>query len=482
MALVALGPFLISHALAPPVALVWSDKHRNAALEIALNRTLCGTQSRLSPAFPVARQLEAHPPLRDVPLREVASRLAGSASGYCESAVQPFQGGENSLMLEMSLLLAAFPNLSLRGLGWGLQASRILALALFALVLIENGASLVFAGAVLVSAFGILAYLSATAHYSVYPFLPVLLALDAAFLSYCLQRRLWRDGPGHPLSMGLAGWLIAFAAHMRSSHLPVHLSFLVLYFVAAERLSDESRPLPSRGSRLRWLGAAVLGAGLGYGLFGLLFIRPLTRDAAGGQASPHHPVAHALVLGLAVPQNDLARREGIEWEDSTGLTLARRIDPSVSYLREGYESALFTYYRRLWALYPREMLEIYWGKLQVAGRSMISKMSASPVGPLVWPLAWVPNGGAFLVLHLTLLPLLLGVHRRRGSPLAFTLALLAAAGLLLQMESALILPVFDMTHHASQLFCFLVLVLLAWQLPLELLRRATRRAREHRSC
>jgi hypothetical protein len=108
---------------------------------------------------------------------------------------------------------------------------------------------------------------------------------------------------------------------------------------------------------------------------------------------PHHPVAHALVLGLAVPENDLSRREGIAWEDSVGLTLARRIDPQVVYLREGYESALFRYYFRLWAEHPWEMLGIYVEKLRVAGRSMISKLLASAIGPLAWPLAWVPNGG-----------------------------------------------------------------------------------------
>ena len=474
LVLVVLGVFLASGALAPPRALVWSDKHRNTALEIAINRVLCGTESRLSPAFPIARQLEDHPELHDVPMRDFARRLAGSPTAYCHSVVQPFLGGENSLMLEMTLFLSADPQLSFRGLGWCLQGSRVAALVLFAFVLLENGASLWFAGAVLSSGLGILGYLSATAHYSVYPFLPVLLVLEITLLSYCLQRGLSLGVPAHIAVAGLAGWLMAFAVNMRSSHLPVYAAFLALYFVAGERLARGSR---SCGSRLRWLGAGVLSAGLCYGLFGLLFIRPLTQDSAGGQTRPHHPVAHALVLGLAVPENDLSRREGIEWEDSAGLSLARRIDPKVSYLREGYESALFTYYRRLWARHPREMLEIYWRKLQIAGRSMISKLSASPAGPLIWPLAWIPNGGAFLLLHAALAGFCLGVHSRRGSPFAFTLALVATAGFLLQLESALVFPVFDMTHHSSQVLCFMVLVMLAWQLPLEVLRLAFRRAR-----
>ncbi len=478
VAFISLAPFVINDTLAPPRALGWSDKHRNGSLEIAFNRAVCGTESRLSPSFPIARHLEAHPELQDAPLRDVAGGLAGSTSDYCGSVVQPFLNSENSLMLEMALFLSAEPRLSLRELGWCLQASRIVALVLVAYVLLENGASLLFAGIVLSLSLGILGYLGSTAYYSIYPFLPVLLALAVALLSLSVQRRLQLSRLGHLASAGVAGWLTAFAANMRSSHLPVYVVFLALYFVTGERLARRSHQHGSRRGRLRWLGTGVLSAGICYGLFGLLFIRPLTKDGTGGQAHPHHPVAHALVLGLAVPENALSRREGIEWEDSVGFTLARRIDPQVSYLREGYESALFSYYWSLWARHPYEMLEIYWRKLQIAGWSMISKLSSSPISPVTWPLSWVPNGGTFLVLHAALFGLCLGVHSRFGSPLAFTLALVTAAGFLLQLEAALVYPIFDMTHHSSQLFCFLVLAALAWQLPLEILRLAVQSARK----
>jgi hypothetical protein len=478
--LVSLAPFAISDALAPPRALSWSDKHRNGSLEIAFNRAFCGTGSKLSPSFPIARHLEAHPERLDIPLVDVAGELAGSAAAYCSTVVQPFLNNENSLMLEMALILKARPRLSLRGLGWWLQASRIVALLLLAYVLLENGASLSFAGIVLSLSLGILAYLGSTSYYSVYPFLAVLLALAVACLSLSLQRRLPLSGLGHPASTFFAGWLTGFAVNMRSSHLPVYLTLLALYFLAGARLVRSSRPgWPSR-RRLGWLGIGVLSAVVGYALFTVWFIRPLSQDTASGQSHPHHPVAHALVLGLAVPENDLSRREGIAWEDSVGLTLARRVDPQVVYLRQGYESALFRYYFRLWAEHPREMLGIYVAKLRVAGHSMISKLLASPIGPLAWPLAWVPNGASFLVLYAALFALSVFVHVRFEFPLAFTLALLTAAGLLLQLESALVYPVFDMTHHATQLFCFLVLAALAWQLPFEGASRALRSAWQRR--
>jgi hypothetical protein len=162
------------------------------------------------------------------------------------------------------------------------------------------------------------------------------------------------------------------------------------------------------------------------------------------------------------------------------VELARRIRPDVSYSREGFEAALFGYYRRLWSRHALEMLDIYWNKLRIAGSSVISKILASPLGPVIWPLAWVPNGVTFLLLHLALLGLCLVVHLRIESPLAFTVALVTAAGFLLQLESALVYPIFDMTHHSSQLLCFLVLAVLAWQLALESARIVVQTARKRR--
>jgi hypothetical protein len=475
VALFSLLPFVPHRSLAPPGALVWSDKHRNASLEIAFNRVSCGTESKLSPAFPIAEHLERHPELLDAPLRDVAAQIAGSMRRYCDSVTQPFVSGENSLMLEMALFMKPIQGLSFRELGWCLQASRVAALLFFAVVLLDGGASLLFTGTVLVLCLGILAYLGSAAYHSVYAFLPVLLVLGVAFLSFCLRHGLPLSTWGHPAAAFVAGWLSAFAVNMRSSHLPVYVSLLALYFVAGARARHRARSDRSRRSRLSWLGVGVLCAALGYGMFGFLLIRPLLQDNSGGQVHPYHSVAHPLVLGLAVPENALSKREGIVWQDSVGLDLARRVDPRVSYYREGFETALFAYYGQLWRLYPREMLGIYWQKLKIAGRSMISKVTTSPVGPIAWPLAWVPNGAVYLVLHLALFGLCLRVHWRSGSSLAFTLALVTLTGLLLQLEAALVYPIFDMTHHSSQLLLFLVVAVAAWQLLLEGLQLGVRR-------
>ena len=455
--------FLGAGALDPPRALTWSDGHRNASLEIALNRALCGSNSRLSPEHSVAKALEARPELGDVPLPDVAAGLAGGAGEYCRSITRPFLNAENSLMLEMELFLTLRPRLSLRGLGWCLQATRLLALVVFAWALLDSGASLAFAGTVLTLSLGIQRYLGGTSYYSVYPFLPVLLVFTIAVLSLILPRVARSRWLGVGLVGGALGALVAFAAQMRTSHLPVQAVFLLFFFASWGRALRFGPSPGERSSRAGRLVAAALGAAVAYGAFSLVFIRPLARDATTGFASSHHPVAHALVLGLGVPENALSRREGIVWEDARGLDLARRVDPGVEYLRPGYERALFVYYGRLWSRHPGEMMRLYARKLHTAGLSMLSKLDDSPVRLLAWPLSWLRSGVALLAAYGVASILCARAHLRRGVPFAFVVALVAAAGFLLQLESALIYSVFDMTHNSSQLTCFLVFCVLVWQ-------------------
>jgi hypothetical protein len=474
VAAVSVGLLLVSRPLAPPSALTWSDGHRNTSLEIALNRVLCRTNSRISPAFPVARYLEAHPESGDMALPAVTVELAGSSVEYCRSTTQPFRNNENSLMLEMAALLRVEPQLSLRQLGWRLQIGRVAALVAFALVVLENGASLAFATALLSLGLGILGYMGSTSYYSVYPFLPVHLVLTVALLSYGLQRQLPLGSVRHGMFSALAGWLVAFAVNMRSSHLPVYLVFLVLYFVAARRMVRSRLQRWPRRAQVGWLLIGLLSTGIGYGLFGFLFVRPLAIDGGGGRAYSYHPVAHALVLGLAVPENALSRREGIEWVDEAGLALAHRVDPRVQYLREGYDQALFIYYWRLWRQHPSEMLQIYRLKLQTSGRTMLAKLASSPIAFFVRPLLWLSDGVGLLALYAVVFWLSVAVHLGLRSPLAFTLALLSVAGALLQLESALVFSNFDLTHYSSQLLCFLAVAALAWQVLLESVRVVAR--------
>lgn len=97
----------------------------------------------------------------------------------------------------------------------------------------------------------------------------------------------------------------------------------------------------------------------------------------------YHAIAHPLVLALGVPENTLSRREGIVWNDSIGLKLAKKIDPQTTYLDKSYEKALFIYYMNLWKGYPKEMLNIYSQKWKMAlsdAYQMIFHITMNTVG------------------------------------------------------------------------------------------------------
>jgi hypothetical protein len=157
------------------------------------------------------------------------------------------------------------------------------------------------------------------------------------------------------------------------------------------------------------------------------------------------------------------------------MQLARRVDPNVQYLSDGYEKALFRYYRRLWERYPAEMRDIYLVKSWYAGGAMISVISERPdvffggelLRAIILPLSWVSNGLTLTVLYLTALLVGLIAVLRTGSRLALLVCFFAAAASLLQLETAAMIPFFHMSHHGSQLLCHLVVCVVVWQLGIE---------------
>jgi hypothetical protein len=474
IATIPFGLLVSTEALGPPERPFPGDRHRNESLDIALNRVFCGTTSSLSATHSVAAYLDEHPEHRHVALREVAERLAGSSEAYCASIVTPILNNENSLMLAMAFSLRLEPHLSLHELGWRLQAVRLLAVFLFVVGLLQSGSSLASAALVFVLFLGVFEHMS-DRHYSVYPFVPALLFVTIAWLALCLTRRL--SGPGLVAGAAVAGWIVAFAVNMRTSHLPVYVTLIALFLLAAHRALSPKGGGDGGSGRWLWLGAAALGAAASYGLFSLFFIRPLAKAPGEGPTYAYHVVMHPVVLGLALPPNPLSLREGIGGSDLVGHTLAQRVDPGVAYLREGYEQALFRYYLGLWARHPDEMLAIYKNKFLIAGRHIVSALGAEdpfkgqPLArAVILPVAWLPNGLALLALYVVAFGLAGAAHLRWGAPLGFLAALVMAAAGLLYLESALIDPFFVLSHQSSQLVCLFFLGLLSWQLLLESLR------------
>jgi hypothetical protein len=484
--------FFFVGALGPPRGPLDDDYHMRDSFDIAVNRAVCGAPSATSRASSIRWGVETDPGLRAVPLRELLARDAGSVDEHCRSMLEPHLNRENSLALVMATWLGAEPALSFRDLGLRLQATRIVLLLVFVYVLLANGASLLLAGVLCCSGLAVLQNLEAR-YYSTYGFMVVLLVLMVAVLSYSLQRDLPSRWPGHVAVGCVVGWLVGFSVNMRTSHLPIYLLLLGLYLVMGYRGAGGRGPRRPSRLYLRWLAVGILCVGGCSGLFWLVHIRPLKGERPEGsaraysQSFSYHPVAHSLVLALGVPPNPLARREGIQWTDASGLAVARRFDPQVSFLGEGYETVLFKYYFSLWAGHPGEMLELHFTKLRLAGASVVSALS-NPSGTLfgapffravMWPLGFVP-GGLTPLLHATIFGLAVFLYLKRGAPLAFTVALLMAISVMLIMESTLIFPTFHVFYNAPHMFTVLCASALAWQLILEAPRLLVRSAAARR--
>jgi hypothetical protein len=180
---------------------------------------------------------------------------------------------------------------------------------------------------------------------------------------------------------------------------------------------------------------------------------------------PYHLVWHPIVLSLALPPSPLSKREGILWRDATGLELARRVDPSAEYLGPGYEPALSTYYFGLWRQYPAEMRQIYLEKFKLAGRSMIdtARYPSRWIAAAMATLAYLPNGFWLLAGLVATSGASFWWHVRSGDSAILAVAQLTCVGALLVVESAIIIPAFQLSHHSTLLFACSVTTLFLGQ-------------------
>jgi hypothetical protein len=477
-AVTVLALVIDGHVLRDYTQPVPNDGHAMNSLELAINRAETGSISDIDArkaageAAGICALLPDNAAMLAEPLRALPDRLAGSREEYARG-LRPWLQNENSLMLLDYGLLRLAPGLTLRGLIRAHLLVKIGCLAAFTFFLLRLGASP--AAALVAFHLGLLitAKVNETHPVSVYSLLlPVVLLLAAALglgLSFGAHRRLRYAVP----ALAGAGLLGAFLVNLRTSYLPV-LAALVLTYAAcaAARLGGGAA-----GSRLRR--AALAGLPLlaflgGYRAFTATLIDPVVRHTASCDSKfSYHVVALPLVLCLSVPPCELARREGIRYDDPCGLTLARRLDPTVTYLGPRYDRALFAYYVKLWLLSPGQMRDVYAAKLRLAGADAFryldglaadeplrraGHLTAAPLRPLA-----SPGGAAYLALFAAALLAAWAVGRRLDPATAFALAALGVTGGLLLTESAVLFSAFHLPYHGPLLFLMGCVGLLAYQ-------------------
>ena len=333
----------------------------------------------------------------------------------------------------------------------------------FVFALVAVGASPLFALLALMIGLEISGLTATTQSLPGYPFLLSFMGIYAGLLALTLHFGLHRNNRSLAAATWRSASLRGLFYNLRTSYLPIvvgcYLIFVLFIFLEAAKGRPRLAMLQHR-----WYRPGGISRRNGIVLPGLR----LPAHPCWGDGQPHAPrccpPAGAL---LALPENELSKREGIRWSDPVGLDLARRVDPGVSYMGPTYERSLRTYYFSLWSRYPREMVEHL--PREVAsfdgGQLRIRRCQHERVGEASCrsdPVRWIRSG-----FHRTVFR----AHDRRdlfrtevhGPGAGMLAATVAATGFCITIESAVIMPYFYVQYHNAQLFALFLTNLVFFQ-------------------
>jgi hypothetical protein len=425
------------------------------SIDLATSRAFCGASAVVTPLVSVAAVVRDQRELGETPVRAIAADRAGSLQRFCETATIPMVHNEHSLMWLDSWLFRLAPDLSINGLARVLHGIRVAGIAVFFVLLLANGWGLIVAAISWLWALTLLQDLADYVHHG-YPFMLVMLLATAITYATIGQSGVTHSRVGVGIVAAVVGAWTAFAANMRTSHVPVYALFAIALFVFSERTA------PSPRGRWERLGLAAVAVLMGYAAFQYFAIsRHLPAD---DQALSRHTILHSTIIALAIPESDFSRREGITWADGAANAIALREQPGVAYLSVEYERALLKYYSRLWRERTSEMLHVYRVKGQIAGKHMLAALRGQSgtqgriLNLALRPLDRLPNGIWLLALY-TVIALVSARLAWQRPGVATSLVYLATGAVLLQIEAAIVMSEYVINYQAYlAFFCIFITV------------------------
>ena len=463
VALYAIAALVFTGVLRPDLYRVgpgsWLEGYSILSMDLAMSRAFCGRASEVTPLVSVTTEVSLHQAeLGEVPVRRIAADRAGSLERFCETSTVPRVNNENSLMWLDSWLWHLGPDLSIEGLGRLLHGIRVGGLLLVFTLMLANGLGVLVALSSWLWALILLQDLRMYVHHG-YPFMLVLLLVTGSIYA-TLNRLGWTRPPLRAALVAVvAGAWSAFAANMRTSHLPVYVLFAIVLFGLGERQA----PKDAWQDRAKRLALAVVLFVAGFSTFQYLAItRYLPKD---DPTLSRHTILHSTVIGLGVPESDFSRREQITWSDGDALAIATRLEPGVKYLSADYERVLWRYYSGLWRDHTREMLAVYRTKALTAGKHMLmvlrgqGGMQGRVMYHLMRPLDMLPNGLWLLALYLVAGIAGL-VHAWRAGGAAILLVYLSIAAVLLHLEASIVMSNYVVNYQSFLAFFCVFLTLL----------------------
>ena len=417
------------------------------SLDLAMSRAFCGAPYAITPLVSVAAVVRDHRELGETPVRQIAADRAGGIDRFCETITVPTINNENSLLWLDSWLWRIAPDLSINGLARVLHALRVAGLAVVFVLMLANGLGLVVAAVSWLWALVLLQDLAAYVHHG-YPFMLVLLLVTSLTFATIARTRLAHSRMGVTVVAGLVGVWTAFAANMRTSHLPVYALFAVVMFIFSERAAG---PI-GRWPRVSLAAVAVLA---GYAAFQYFAISRHLPDM--DNALSRHTILHSTVIALSIPESEFSRREGLTWTDGAANAIALREQPGVAYLSVEYENALLRYYTRLWRERSGEMIGVYLLKGKTAGKHMLRVLrdrtgrEGRIVRIALGPLNRLPNGLWILGLYLIVASAsFVRAWQRPGA--ATVLVFLAIGATMLQIEATIVMSEYVVNYQSFLAF------------------------------
>lgn len=432
--------------------------HALIALRMGFNLAHCGAYSRLSTTHDTAIQEAFRTPTSpDRPITDAVAAAAGSVDRYCETVTQPFQNNENGLLLVAAAAFAAFPDASMRTLGTVWTWATVPLLAIFSLALLAAGFSAIFAVLEFWVALAMTVEIASSALYSNYMLVPAYGLALVGGLSMIAQFGLHRRARTFLPLMAVVGASVGFFSVLRTNYGLIFLA-LALVFVAFVSGDLARRRRNAVGVAIVAVVCTIAGHRITVGAVNdPILAMGLTYNTVS------HSFAHPLVLAVGQPQSDLARREGIDWDDSKALAFAQSVDPKATYLGPLYEKALLTYYAKLWIYHPGEMLGIYWTKwkLSVQGSFRALRDSGGRFArALAAPNVAARSGVVWFFFCLAAMAAVSRWRDRLQPGAAVVGVLLLFVGWMLGVEQVLLFPYTTLAYHAMLVFsvCFVGLV------------------------
>ena len=429
--------------------------HEVLSFNMALNSRFCGKTGHLSSKYSPYLFLTTHSDHMSLPFERTVAAEAGSIAEYCRTVTAPYVVSENALMWLGRLALWANRRLTPDGLGGFLASCRICLLLVFGFALVRFGGSVLFALATVLVGCAILRHVGVRD--TPYPFLVALpLALAGLYGLVLANRATSGSAFGRCIFAFIMGLLTAFSATMRTVLLPISAAMFAVSLLSQYKQRAKGPSWLAMKTAV-WLGVPVLLFGLGYAAYVRVFVEPLRFDQQGVSDYAYHTFAHPLVLGLAIPESDFARRQGIAWDDMAGLALARKIEPGVEMLGPEYESALLRYYGRLWRAHPREMTVLYGRKLRWTGSGVFSSAASVaqqfgiPVAPVEW-MHQATNGWMLLALVLVVFALSVRRYLAADNDRMLVTALVSVSAFFAFAEAFVMHSIFLPTYSSELLF------------------------------